>query len=484
MGTAPRGTLKGARRAIRLEGLIRLKSTLDRGVHELDPKISPRISIYTCGITPYDSSHVGHARTIVIFDVLRRLLRASGFDVLYVQNFTDVDDKIINRAAEEGVEPKRIAERYITEYFRDFDALNVLRADVYTRATEYIGDIRSMIRGLIEKGSAYARDTGVYYDVSSFEGYGKLSRVKPELLRAGARVESVEDKEDPADFALWKLYDSGPLYESEWGRGRPGWHIECSAMILKNIGETVDIHGGGEDLIFPHHENEIAQSEAFTGRPLARIWMHVGLLNMKNEKMSKSLRNTIPVRSFIDRYGPNTLRVLLLSSQYRNQLEYSEETIAKAKSWWRIIEEALYASRRGLDGSAGPGDGQIEPLLERLARAEAHLRDDLNTPLALGECVLVAEGISSLCSRGVMGEGTTALMNGFSRLTSILGFRLPDLSEAEIRSIEGMIERRNALRKAGNYEEADRIRSELAARRVELLDSRGRTYWKKVEWAP
>ncbi|MCL4339785.1 MAG: cysteine--tRNA ligase [Nitrososphaerota archaeon] len=467
-----------------MNALIKLKSTLDRRSHVLGQKGSTRISIYTCGITPYDSSHIGHARTILIFDVLRRLLKSAGFDVLYIQNFTDVDDKIINRASEEGVEAKDIADRYIAEYFRDFDSLNILRADLYTRATDYIDDIRSMIRGLIERGSAYARDTGVYYDVSSFEGYGKLSKVRPEALRAGARVESKDDKDDPADFALWKLYDSGPLYESEWGKGRPGWHIECSAMILKNIGETVDIHGGGEDLIFPHHENEIAQSEAFTGKPLARIWMHVGLLNLKNEKMSKSLRNTIPVKSFIDQYGPNTLRMLLLSSQYRNQLEYSEETIAKAKSRWRIIEEALYITRREIDSDNKLNNDLTESLQRHLERAKMYLMNDLNTPIALGECVLVAEGINSLYSRGLMTKGSAVLLDGFSKLTDIFGFKLPDLSESEIKSIEVMITKRNLLRKAGNYEEADRIRSELATKKIELLDFKGRTYWKKVEWMP
>jgi cysteinyl-tRNA synthetase len=416
----------------------------------------------------------------VVFDILRRLLKHKGFEITYVQNFTDVDDKIIRRAKEMGVTAQEVATKFITAYFKDFDALNVLRADHYPKATEFIAAMQEIIKGLIDKGFAYLTPTGVYFDVSKFLEYGKLSKRKIEELKAGARVEVDVTKKDPLDFALWKFTDDEPRYPSPWGEGRPGWHIECSAMVWKLLGETIDVHGGGEDLIFPHHENEIAQSESFTGRPLARIWMHVGLLKLGKDKMSKSLGNIITIREALPEWGPNTIRYFLLMAHYRNQLEFTEKGLRNAAENWRIIESAAYDLIQPYGVKEEPS--LIKEAKEAFEAFEDALSHDLNTPKALMELVRLSKAIGRVQARRNLGPRTAREVNTiFSKMLDILGFRLPEVRDEEKDEIEGLIRRRSALRKEKRFKEADEIREVLKNKKILLVDIGEKTFWRKVE---
>ncbi|MGI0010027.1 MAG: cysteine--tRNA ligase, partial [Nitrosopumilaceae archaeon] len=283
--------------------------------------------IYVCGVTVYDESHIGHARTIIVFDTLRRFLESQGKKVQFIQNFTDVDDKIINRAKQENVLPLELSSKYISRYFEDFDRLNIKRADIHPKATEHIHDMIGLVQDLVEKKIAYVSKNGVYFSVLKFKEYGKLSKKKIDDLISGARIEVDETKNDPLDFALWKLESDEPKWKSPWGEGRPGWHIECSAMSLKYLGENFEIHGGGRDLIFPHHENEIAQSESHTGKTFAKIWMHTGMVTINGEKMSKSLGNIKSVDQVLKNWGPNVIRLFCISTHYSKPIDYSEELL-------------------------------------------------------------------------------------------------------------------------------------------------------------
>ncbi|MCH7810327.1 MAG: cysteine--tRNA ligase, partial [Chloroflexi bacterium] len=357
---------------------MRLYNTMSRRVEEVKQP-DDALKIYVCGITPYDHSHVGHAMSYIIFDVLRRYLEYRGFKVKHVQNYTDIDDRIIARAAERGVSYDQLAATYIEEYEEEMRELNIMPADVYPRATQEIPQIIEMVQGLIDKGRAYVAENGdVYFDVRSDPGYGKLSGRDVDSMRAGARVQSGEEKRDPADFALWKAAKPGePSWDSPWGPGRPGWHIECSAMSYRYLGPTLDMHGGGQDLIFPHHENEIAQAEGFTGvKPFVRHWLHNGWLTLDEEKMSKSLGNIITIREALERYGSDGIRIFVMTAHYRAPLAYSEEAMEAGK---RAAERLhLAASVPGGDGPAAdiPGD-------EYRQRFTASMDDDLNTAGAL-----------------------------------------------------------------------------------------------------
>jgi cysteinyl-tRNA synthetase len=458
---------------------ISLKDTLTGGRASLDTGTRKEVRIYVCGLTVYSHAHVGHAKSFVFFDVLRRVLKGKGFAVTMAQNFTDVDDKIINRAKIVGVTPLSLAEENIKGYFDDFALLNVERVEFYPKATENIKEILGFISGLLRKGAAYPAQTGVYFDVSKFPGYGKLSRVNTEQLQAGARIEPDPAKRNPADFALWKFSDSDPSWDSPWGRGRPGWHIECSAMVHRYLGEPLDIHGGGEDLLFPHHENEIAQSEMLTGRPLARIWMHVGLLNLSDEKMSKSLGNVIGVREAASKWGPNTLRYFLLSNRYRNQVAFTEEAVRNSNSNWAVIEGAAYAllHRTGTDREVSTAEFE-----RSLAAYDQALSDDVDTPAALAELVNVSRVVNRLASQGRLGPSTAlAVRPYFDLMFNTLGFSLPAPNEKEVEEISALVASRSELRAKGMYGEADRIRSELLARKVRLVDRSEGTIWMMVE---
>ncbi len=452
---------------------MKVYNTLSRRKEEFLPPGS-EVRMYVCGVTPYDYCHIGHAMSYIVFDVIRRWLEFRGYRVKYVQNFTDVDDKIIARANELGVPPKELAEKFIEEYFSDMDALNIKRADVYPRATEEIPDIIEVVRELIAKGHAYDSDGDVYFRVRSFPEYGKLSHRSLEEMLAGARVEVGEGKQDPLDFALWKKSKSGePWWESPWGRGRPGWHIECSVMSLKYLGETLDIHGGGQDLIFPHHENEIAQSECFTGKsPFVRYWLHNGLMQLGEDKMSKSTGKLVTVKEVLRKYSPDALRMLVLSSHYRSPLAYAEENLEAA-------ERAVERLRRAL----APGEGKLSVEIE----VEDHRRrfveamdDDFNTAQALAVSFDLAREINRERERGA---NVSAAQQALKEFASVLGLILKERGREELAPaapfIELLISVRNDLRAAGNWPLADKIRSQLRELGIKLEDTPKGTTWLK-----
>lgn len=459
---------------------MRLYNTMSGELEEL--KIADnQVRIYVCGVTVYDYSHLGHARTIIVFDVLRRYLMHKGYNVKFVQNFTDVDDKIINAAKQLGIEPKEVSEKFIKQYFEDFDKLNVLRADVYPKATEHIQEMHALIKGLIDKGFAYASSNGVYFHVSSDNDYGKLSKKPIDELQAGARVEVDPAKKDPLDFALWKLYDDGPLWDSPWGKGRPGWHIECSAMSIKYLGNSFEVHGGGEDLIFPHHENEIAQSESYTGNTFARHWMHVGMVTIKGEKMAKSLKNIEPIHLALKKWGANAIRIYCLSGHYRKMLDYDEQLLEDALSRWRDIETCAYELDFA-EGSGGPVEEASKIANETMKDFMSAMENDLDTPNALTAFTKLVKTVNRYAASDTLSKDVAhAVKQSFDAMMFVFGLKKSEVSAGEREEIERMIKQRNELRKQNKFAEADKIREGLRKKGVELMDHKGRTVWKKLE---
>ena len=441
---------------------------------------SKNIGIYLCGVTVYDESHIGHARTIIIFDVLRRYLESKGTAVKFVQNFTDVDDKIINRANMEGVHPLEISRRYIEHYFDDFDRLNIKRATAHPKATEHIEEIILLIKNLIDSGFAYLSLNGVYYSVSKFAEYGKLSKRKTDDLISGARVQVDQTKNDALDFALWKFSDTEPNWPSPWGKGRPGWHIECSAMSLKYLGEEFEIHGGGRDLIFPHHENEIAQTEAVTKKPLAKIWMHVGMVTINGEKMSKSLGNIKSVRHVLQNWGPNVIRLFCISGHYTKAIDYSEDLLKENLIKWRQAETAYYEMIMS-DGT-GPTDEITSLITECRSEFDFALDSDFNTSNAVNAFFKLVKGINRIAASESMTRTIADLaLPEFERMSDILGLQVQKVTESEKQSITDMIKQRETLRAQKQYQEADRIRDQIAALNIVLLDHKNKTIWMKKE---
>ena len=458
--------------------MIRFTNTLTRQVEEFQPLGDP-VTMYVCGVTPYDSSHIGHAMSYIVFDVLRRYLMWSGFKVKHVQNFTDIDDRIIERANRLGITTDELVAKYIEQYHEDMRDLNVLPADVYPYATQEVPEMIEIIERLIANGHAYAASStqsewsDVYYRVSAKSDYGKLSHRTQESLLAGARVESGEQKENPADFALWKGAKAGePSWDSPWGRGRPGWHIECSAMSLKYLGPQIDLHGGGEDLIFPHHENEIAQTEAFTEKtPFVRYWLHNAWVKMGDEKMSKSLGNFITIRDGLNSVGGDGLRLWVLTSHYRKPLSFSEATLEAAKSGAERLRTAARAPSEDGDGGIDLGG-----MRERFVRS---MDDDLNTPQALAVLFDLAKEINRCRDEK---RGVTDAQKLLLEMAGVLGLRLEG-SGGAIESapfIDLLIEVRNELRTAKQFQLADRIRGGLADLNVVLEDGPEGTTWKST----
>ena len=455
---------------------MRLHNTLSGQVEEFVPRDS-EVLLYVCGITPYSESHLGHGMSVIIFDTLRRYLEFKGLKVKHVQNYTDIDDKLITRSERENVPIGKIAERFIKEYERDIADLNVEPAHVYPRATEEVQSIVDMIGTLADKGYAYpgplrdgARD--VYYRIEMKQDYGKLSDRSLDSMLAGARVEPLEGKENPMDFTLWKAAKPGePAWDSPWGPGRPGWHIECSAMSYRHLGAQIDIHGGGLDLVFPHHENEIAQTEAFTGEePFSRFWIHNGLLQMSDEKMSKSLGNLITIREAIDKYSGDGVRIFVLGSTYRSPLTYSEEALTSAKNAAERLQTAVSIEDAG-DGTP------IDPAAFR-ERFLSAMEDDLNTAQALAALFDLAREIN----RGRDGGHSVADAQAALReLAGVLGLRLEASNQAAISAapfIELLIELRQEARTAKQFQLADRVRDGLANLDIILEDGAGGTTWK------
>ena len=456
---------------------MKIYDTLSTKEQELQSK---NIGIYLCGVTVYDESHIGHARTIIIFDVLRRYLESKGDMVNFVQNFTDVDDKIINRASSEGIHPLEISKRYIDHYFEDFDRLNIRRATTHPKATEHISEIIEIIKKLIDAGFAYLSLNGVYYSVSKFSEYGKLSKRKTEDLIAGARIAVDETKNDALDFALWKFSETEPNWPSPWGKGRPGWHIECSAMSLKYLGEEFEIHGGGRDLIFPHHENEIAQTEAVTNRPLAKLWMHVGMVTINGEKMSKSLGNIKSVRHVLDNWGPNVIRLFCLSGHYSKAIDYSEDLLRENLIKWRQVETAYYEMI--MSDSAGPITEITELVSECNAEFNSALDSDFNTSLAINAFFKIIKGINRIAASESMTRSIASIaLPEFERMADILGLRVQKVTDTEKQSITNLIKQRETLRTQKQYQEADKIRDQISAQNIVLLDHKNKTVWMKKE---
>jgi cysteinyl-tRNA synthetase len=470
---------------------LRIYNTLTRKKEEFVPLVAGQIGIYVCGVTVYDLSHVGHARSALAFDMIRRYLTFRGYRVRFVRNFTDVDDKIIQRAQREGVTAQEVSERYVAAEREDMAALGVLAPDVYSKATDHIPQMIALIERLIGKGLAYPVDGDVYFEVRRFPAYGRLSGKNIDDLLVGARVEVDERKRDPRDFALWKGAKPGePAWPSPWGPGRPGWHIECSAMAMQYLGETLDLHGGGEDLIFPHHECEIAQAEGATGRPFVRYWMHNGLLNLGAEKMSKSLGNTLSIRELVKRYDPDAMRLYLLGAHYRHPLDFAEERIAEAaRALARLRSLKDEADRLASRGTPAPGPdgGLFEEVAAHRARFEAAMDDDFNAPQALGvlfDLARVLQGAREQVAQGALGAGAFLLGVGelvvLARVLGLLeGTRREVAVDPQLKArIESLVYLRQEARRQRDFQEADRLRDELSRLGVIIEDTRDGTTWK------
>jgi cysteinyl-tRNA synthetase len=456
---------------------MNIQDTLSSTEQKVDN--SEKIKIYLCGVTVYDESHIGHARTIIVFDVLRKYLENKKKEVELIQNFTDVDDKIINRANDEGIPAHEISKRYIENYFRDFDELNIKRATNYPKATEHIEDIIEFIKKLIEKGIAYASENGVYFSVSKFPEYGKLSKKKIDELKSGSRVQVDETKKDPLDFAVWKFSDVEPTWESPWGKGRPGWHIECSVMSMKYLGGNFDIHGGGRDLIFPHHENEIAQSEAHSDGKFAKIWMHVGMVTIAGEKMSKSLGNTKSIKYVLENWGPNIIRLFCLSGHYSKVIDYSEEMLKENLTKWRQVETCYYEL---IHANNVEQENISEKIRNISTEFDKSLEDDLNTHLALSSFFELVKETNRLAASEKLGkENSIIIMKEFERISKILGLNIPKINQEEKEEIDSLISNREKLRGEKQFEDADKIRDQLNEMNIELMDHKGKTIWMKKE---
>ena len=467
---------------------MKIYNTLTRKKEEFVPIVPGEAHIYACGPTVYNFIHIGNARPLVIFDTLRRYLEYRGYKVTYIQNFTDVDDKLILRAQTEGLSVRQVAEKYIREYETDARGLNIRRATVHPRATENIDAIIALIEKLQAKGYAYAAGGDVYFRTHADRNYGKLSHQPLDDLEAGARIEVNDVKEAPMDFTLWKAAKPGePAWDSPWGKGRPGWHIECSAMAGRYLGPTIDIHGGGQDLIFPHHENEIAQSECANGVPFAHYWMHNGYINVDNRKMSKSLHNFFTVRDVAEKYGYEPIRMLMLSAQYRSPINYSVEMIEQAQT----SISRLANCRDNLDFLlAKPcpeaAEGDAETIRGFQKRREQFIRvmdDDLNTADALAALFELTRDVNSAVADGCASRRVMRAAAGeFDELCGVLGIlskrgRAQEPDEAEIRAL---IEKRRQARQKKDFETADRIRDELRGRGIELKDTPQGVQWSRI----
>ena len=459
---------------------IKIYNTLTRQKEEFETLLPNQVSMYVCGPTVYDKAHVGHAMSVLVFDILRRYLEYHGYQVQHAMNYTDVDDKIIQRANLDGIDPFDLAERYIMEFRQHLDELNILPATVYPRATQEIDQIIHMVRGLIEKGHAYESEGDVYFLVSSDNDYGKLSGRKLEDMQSGFRIDVDERKETPMDFALWKASKPGePAWESPWGQGRPGWHIECSAMNLHHLGEQIDIHGGGNDLIFPHHENEIAQTESFTGKPFARYWMHNGMLQLSGEKMSKSLGNLVTIEDFLAEHDADVLRLLVLTSSYRSPLKFNDETIGHAERALDRLRSALRPAQPGADQPA-PESLQEQIQFTRQNFIEA-MDDDFNSAGALGHVFDLVRIINQARDQGTDPKGLQPAQALVLELTNILGLEL-DRARASggeaAPFVELLLEIRAELRQQKIWALSDLVRDRLLELNVLIEDGKDGTTWR------
>jgi len=466
--------------------VIKVYNTLNKKKEEFIPLTPGEVKMYVCGPTVYNFFHIGNGRTFIVFDTIRRYFEYRGFKVDFVQNFTDIDDKMIKKANEEGTTVKKIGDTYIKEYYQDADALNIERATVNPRATEFIGEIIKFVKGLVDKGYAYEVDGDVYFSTKKFEGYGKLSGQNIEDLQSGARISVDERKKDPMDFAIWKAQKPGePAWNSPWGMGRPGWHIECSCMAKKLLGETIDIHAGGSDLKFPHHENEIAQSEALTGEPFARYWLHSAFVNVNNEKMSKSLNNFFTAREILERYDADVIRFLMLSAHYRQQLNFSEDLLESAKASVERIYNAI---------------GNLENLIDEVSREEMNeeekayleslnkykekyiekMDDDFNTADAITAIFDLIKDTNTNITIDSSKELAQKALELIRELGAPLGMFQKSTKGNLEEEIEALIAKRQQARKDRDFALADKIRDELKDRGIVLEDTPQGVRWKMI----
>ena len=459
-------------------------NTLTRKKEPLETLHPDAVLMYVCGPTVYDKAHVGHAMSTLVYDILRRYLEYRSYHVQHVMNYTDVDDKVIQRANELGVDPLELAEEYIKEYTAHVKALNVLPASVYPRATQEISKIVSMVDGLIDLDHAYAVDGDVFFRVTSKDDYGKLSGRKLEEMQAGARIEVNELKENPMDFVLWKSSKPGePSWDSPWGPGRPGWHIECSAMNLHHLGEQIDIHGGGTDLVFPHHENEIAQTESLTKKPFARYWVHNGMLQFSGDKMSKSIGNIITIEDFLDQHDPDTLRMMVLNSSYRSPLTFNDEVVGQAE---QNLDRLRSASRPGIPGSTSVSEDAREKLETQMQKTRQGfieaMDDDFNTAGGLGHLFDLVRGINLARDAGLRQASLTQAQVLLRELAEdVFGLRLerPETEDAQAAPfVDLLIELRSQLRDEKLWALSDQLRDQLADLGVILEDSKDGTIWR------
>ena len=466
--------------------MIKVYNTLNKKKEEFIPLTPGEVKMYVCGPTVYNFFHIGNGRTFIVFDTIRRYFEYRGFKVDFVQNFTDIDDKMIKKANEEGTTVKKIGDTYIKEYYQDADALNIERATVNPRATEFIGEIIKFVKGLVDKGYAYEVDGDVYFSTKKFEGYGKLSGQNIEDLQSGARISVDERKKDPMDFAIWKAQKPGePAWNSPWGMGRPGWHIECSCMAKKLLGETIDIHAGGSDLKFPHHENEIAQSEALTGEPFARYWLHSAFVNVNNEKMSKSLNNFFTAREILERYDADVIRFLMLSAHYRQQLNFSEDLLESAKASVERIYNAI---------------GNLENLIDEVSREEMNeeekayleslnkykekyiekMDDDFNTADAITAIFDLIKDTNTNITIDSSKELAQKALELIRELGAPLGMFQKSTKGNLEEENEALIAKRQQARKDRDFALADKIRDELKDRGIVLEDTPQGVRWKMI----
>jgi cysteinyl-tRNA synthetase len=453
---------------------MKIYNTISGQKEEFVP-LGDTVKMYVCGVTPYDDSHFGHAMSYTFFDVIRRYIKYRGYKLTYVQNVTDIEDKIILRANQRGISTTELAEKYTASYLADMDALNIIRPDIAPRATQEVPRIIEVIKGLIEKGSAYkAADGSVYFRVTKDEDYGKLSHRTLDMMQAGARIEIGEQKEHPMDFALWKASKPGePSWESPWGPGRPGWHIECTAMSTRYLGDQIDIHGGGQDLVFPHHENEIAQSESFTGKvPFVKYWMHNGFLQIGQEKMSKSLGNMLTIKAVLAKHSPDAIRIFILSSHYRSPLTFAWEGLEAAEKGAERLARAV--QREPVKGQGLEAEKYRQQLIEAMD-------DDFNTAKALGILFDLARDINQAADTGTGTGEAVELLRTFA--VDIMGLRLPAVQSQSgtveaAPFIELLIQTRLDLRQAKQYQMADQIRTKLAELGILLEDTPKGTTWR------
>ncbi|QCX34827.1 cysteine--tRNA ligase [Caloramator sp. E03] len=465
---------------------MKIFNSLKRQKEEFVPITPNEVKMYVCGPTVYNFFHIGNARTFIVFDTIRRYFEYRGYNVKFVQNFTDIDDKMIKRANEEGTTVKDIAEKYINEYYKDADDLNIKRATVNPRATEFIDEIIKFIKDLVDKGFAYVVDGDVYFETKKFKEYGKLSHQNLEDLEAGARIDVDERKKDPMDFALWKAQKPGePAWESPWGLGRPGWHIECSTMASTLLGETIDIHGGGVDLTFPHHENEIAQSEARNGKPFARYWMHCAFLNVNNQKMSKSLNNFFTAREILEKYDSEVVRLFMLSGHYRNPINFSIDLLDQAKAALDRLYNTIgnlehiieTAEERELNDEEKAFLNKLYGYKDRYIEV---MDDDFNTADGISVIFDMVRDINSNINEKSSKEVAKDSLSLIRELGGPLGILQRDVRGNLENEIQRLIEERQAARKAKNYALADKIRDDLKAMGIILEDTPSGVRWKKI----